>query len=152
MITNCKQKSGKTASTNTRKRPEILALLRSRKLDHPTADDVYFAMRKNFPAISLGTVYRNLNSLTQSGEISKINYPDPPARFDFTVAPHSHIICTECGRVYDAPSFNTADILKRLPRGFILESLSVNIAGICADCSKKFPSKNSKNIFHQERK
>ena len=40
-------------------RDSILEFLKTRK-DHPTADVVYMNVRKSFPNISLGTVYRNL--------------------------------------------------------------------------------------------
>ena len=36
--------------------------------EHPTADTVYMHVKEEFPNISLGTVYRNLNLLTDLGE------------------------------------------------------------------------------------
>ena len=39
---------------------------------HPTADMVYLHVKEQFPNISLGTVYRNLNLLSDMGEIIKI--------------------------------------------------------------------------------
>ena len=56
---------------------------------------------KNFPRISLGTVYRNLNLLADIGEITKITTPDGGDRFDAVTNPHYHVICTSCGRVID---------------------------------------------------
>ena len=40
--------------------------------EHPTADTVYMHVKEEFPNISLGTVYRNLNLLTDLGEAVKI--------------------------------------------------------------------------------
>ena len=83
----------------SRQREAILQFLMTRK-DHPTADAVYANIRKEFPNISLGTVYRNLSLLTELGEIIKI--PTEGAdRFDARVAPHNHFICKSCGRVMD---------------------------------------------------
>ena len=39
---------------------------------HPTADEIYSEVKKDLPAISLATVYRNLHSLAEDGDIQKI--------------------------------------------------------------------------------
>ena len=59
--------------------------------EHPTADTVYMHVKEEFPNISLGTVYRNLNLLTDLGEAVKITTPDGGDRFDGDVRPHNHI-------------------------------------------------------------
>lgn len=69
--------------------------------EHPTADMVYMHVRKEFPNISLGTVYRNLNLLTTIGEAVKITTPDGGDRFDGELMPHNHFVCTDCGCVLD---------------------------------------------------
>ena len=58
----------------SRQRESIKRFLMSR-YDHPTADTVYLHVRKEFPRISLGTVYRNLNLLADMGEAVKITTP-----------------------------------------------------------------------------
>lgn len=71
------------------------------RYDHPTAETVYMNVKKDFPNISLGTVYRNLSLLTELGEIQKISTGIGPDRFDGNTAPHYHVLCTKCGRVMD---------------------------------------------------
>ena len=61
--------------------------------DHPTADMVYMDVRETFPNISLGTVYRNLQLLTDLGEIQKLNIGDGVDHFDAKTFPHYHFIC-----------------------------------------------------------
>ena len=73
----------------SRQREAIKHYLASTK-EHPTADAVYMHVKKEFPNISLGTVYRNLNLLTDIGEAIKISTPDGGDRFDGTVQPHNH--------------------------------------------------------------
>ena len=51
----------------SRQRESIKASLMCRH-DHPTADALYASIREEFPNISLGTVYRNLNLLVETGE------------------------------------------------------------------------------------
>ena len=65
----------------SRQRESIKNYLATTK-EHPTADTVYLQMKKEFPNISLGTVYRNLNLLTEIGEAIKIPTPNGGDRVD----------------------------------------------------------------------
>jgi Fur family peroxide stress response transcriptional regulator len=69
--------------------------------EHPTADTVYLHVKEEFPNISLGTVYRNLNLLADIGEAIKITTPEGGDRFDGNTDPHYHVVCTACGKVDD---------------------------------------------------
>ena len=71
------------------------------RYDHPTAETVSLNIRREFPNISLGTVYRNLNLLAEIGEIQKLSPGIGPDRFDGNPAPHYHFICRHCGCVMD---------------------------------------------------
>lgn len=84
----------------SRQRASIKEYLMS-TVDHPTADTVYLHVRKEFPRISLGTVYRNLNLLADIGEAVKITTPYGGDRFDGRTEPHYHVVCTACGNVFD---------------------------------------------------
>lgn len=84
----------------SRQRESIKNFLMERH-DHPTADTVYMNMREQFPSISLGTVYRNLNLLVELGEIQKLNLNDGADRFDADTRPHYHFVCQQCQEVSD---------------------------------------------------
>ncbi|MDI3280460.1 MAG: transcriptional repressor [Bacillota bacterium] len=84
----------------TRQRQRILEVLRS-TTSHPTADWVYEQVRREIPDISLGTVYRNLKVLKESGEIMELNYGSTFSRYDGNPVNHYHFQCEECGRIYD---------------------------------------------------
>ena len=43
--------------------------------DHPTAEEIYDAAVKECPGLSLGTVYRNLNSLVDAGRVRRVSIP-----------------------------------------------------------------------------
>lgn len=58
----------------SKQREAIKNYLMSTK-EHPTADTVYLHVKEEFPNISLGTVYRNLNLLADIGEVTKISFP-----------------------------------------------------------------------------
>ena len=77
----------------SRQRESIKASLMSRK-DHPTADAVYASIREEFPNISLGTVYRNLNLLVELGEVQKLTFGDGKDHFDADTSLHT-TLCAE---------------------------------------------------------
>ena len=68
---------------------------------HPTANEVYDMVRKRLPRIGLGTVYRNLELMAESGIILKLEVGGTQKRFDATVENHYHIRCNSCGKVDD---------------------------------------------------
>lgn len=84
----------------SRQRAAILAFLKTRK-DHPTAEVIYNNIRETYPNISLGTVYRNLNFLSENGDILKISLEDDSAHFDGFTHPHCHFFCKECKNISD---------------------------------------------------
>ena len=114
--------------------------------DHPTADTVYMHVKKEFPNISLGTVYRNLNLLVELGEICKISTPDGGDRFDGTMTPHYHIFCTECGCVFDLVLDQMDEINKIANTKFdgIIENHSITFYGKCRKCIEKIQKNQTK--------
>ena len=123
----------------SKQREALLTLLRSTR-SHPSADWLYENLRKEFPNISLGTVYRNLNLLTDIGEALKITTPDGADRFDGCVKPHNHFFCTECRRVLDLDldMKEIEQINKAAATNFdgIIESSNTIFYGRCGDCIK----------------
>lgn len=124
----------------SRQRESIMKYLLATK-EHPTADMVYLHMRKEFPNISLGTVYRNLNVLTDIGEAIKIPAPDGGDRFDGTIMPHNHFFCTSCRKVLDLDldMRNIEQVNKAASQNFdgMIESSTIIFLGKCSDCIQK---------------
>lgn len=124
----------------SRQREAIKHYLASTK-EHPTADTVYLHVKEDFPNISLGTVYRNLNLLTDIGKAIKIPTPDGGDRFDGNVIPHNHFLCTSCGRLLDLElDMKSIEEVNRLAgENFdgIITSSSTLFYGECSDCIRK---------------
>lgn len=114
-----------------------------KKLDHPTATEIYEDIRKDYPNISLGTVYRNLGVMAESGEILRISLGDTPDRFDINIHEHLHVTCTRCGRVFDAESdklevfFEEVDKFLEESTGVQIESREMIFKGTCSICRKE---------------
>ncbi len=122
----------------TRQRETILQIVR-RAHSHPDAEEVYRLARRKLPAISLGTVYRNLKLLAESGEIREVQFLGGPARFDGMLAAHEHFCCTECGQIQDLEAtLSDADLTKmnRTIRGIVKE-YKLDYFGICSACVSK---------------
>jgi Fur family ferric uptake transcriptional regulator len=86
----------------TKQRQVILDQLKKHK-DHPGADVIYTEVRQILPRISLGTVYRNLEILSEAEVVSKLEYGSGQKRFDPDPLPHPHFRCLSCGKVEDVP-------------------------------------------------
>ena len=121
----------------TNQREIILQELKRLK-SHPTADELYEIVKKRLPRISLATVYRNLEQMSDAGIIKKVEYGGRQKRFDGNLSPHDHIHCIRCGRVADVLTRTDRDL-----RSFIIDASGfkviddhVEFIGICPDCQK----------------
>ena len=121
----------------SRQRESIKKFLMTRT-DHPTAEMIYENLRKEYPKISLGTVYRNLSLLSDIGEIQTISTGVGPDRFDGNPKPHYHFICKNCGQVMDLKMQGLEHINLLAQHEFpgIIEGHSVFFYGRCEACIK----------------
>lgn len=124
---------------NSKQRDAIKSFLMTR-YDHPTAETVYLNVKKDFPNISLGTVYRNLSLLSEIGEIQKLSTGIGPDRFDGNPAPHYHFICNHCGSVLDLDVTGLDHINVLASQNFDgeIEGHLIYFYGKCPDCKKTF--------------
>jgi Fur family peroxide stress response transcriptional regulator len=127
----------------SRQREAIKVFLAGRE-DHPTADTVYTNLQKQYPNISLGTVYRNLALLSTLGEIQKITTGYGADRFDGRTAPHNHFVCKKCQAVIDLKMENDPTILDTAARNFggHIDGYVMNFYGVCEKCLKEEESKH----------
>jgi len=120
---------------HSKQRELIYSFLATRK-DHPTADMVYANVRKSSPNISLGTVYRNLALLADSGQIQRLRLGDGIDRFDANLSPHYHFVCSSCGAVIDLDMEGIGEILKAAEKNFdgTVEGHVTYFYGRCGAC------------------
>lgn len=120
----------------SKQRKVILEELRKVKT-HPTADEVYDMVRKIIPRISLGTVYRNLEFLSNKGLVLKLGAPGAQKRFDGTPEPHPHIRCAVCTAVADVDcEVDIPEIPKEFTAGFKILNTNVEFVGVCPKCQE----------------
>jgi len=99
---------------------------------HPTAYDIYKAVKNKIPTISFATVYNNLKSMVLDGELIEI-ITDDKKRFDPDISLHDHFICIKCKNIIDIPkTVKNIDL-----KDFKVISYTTYIKGICNKCLKK---------------
>lgn len=122
----------------SRQRTSILRYLRSTD-SHPTAQEIFDKLRHEYPHLSLGTVYRNLNILVEQGEIRRMQYGSTFDRYDGHAEPHYHFICNICHKVYDLDVDPMQEMQRhvdsRSPHS--IHSHKVEFYGICEECKTK---------------
>lgn len=103
---------------------------------HPTANEVYDMVRKRLPRIGLGTVYRNLELMSDTGMILKLEVGGTQKRFDATVDPHYHIRCLSCGKVddIDIPMMTDINTIAAEKSRYQILGHHIEFTGLCSDC------------------
>jgi Fur family peroxide stress response transcriptional regulator len=122
----------------TVQRRVILEALAGRD-DHPTADEIWEAVRVRLPEVSRTTVYRVLEALVRLGLAVRICSPGTGARFEPRTHRHDHLVCVECELVMDveAPTLNTLPLPDVRKHAFEIHDFSTHFRGLCANCRRR---------------
>ena len=122
----------------SKQRKRILEVLQNTGT-HPTATWIYDELRKDFPDLSQGTVYRNLNILIDQGLVKKIDFGSTFDRFDANTSEHYHFICEKCGAIYDLemPIIYKLNEDVKDETNFEVHSHRIEFYGICEKCKRR---------------
>ena len=106
---------------------------------HPTASWIYDKVKKEFPDLSMGTVYRNLNILIEQGLVRKIDFGSTFDRYDANTAPHYHFICERCGSISDLaiPMDNSLHQKVERDSNLKVKRHRIEFFGLCESCSEE---------------
>lgn len=91
------------AEGNLKVTPQRVAILETllKMGNHPTADMLFSKLQKKEPNISLGTVYKTLETLAQQGIINKVKSDSGHLRYDAITDRHHHIFCSDTNSITD---------------------------------------------------
>ena len=111
---------------------------------HATADEIYEVIAAEHPNVSKATVYRNLNLLSETGYIRKIEIPGSADRFDHRCHDHCQVKCEKCGRVFDVDMEYVTGFEKRIKddKGFLFTGYDILFRGVCPDCQESSKQHN----------
>jgi Fur family peroxide stress response transcriptional regulator len=125
-----------TKSTKFRRTPQRLAIMKFLEGHpcHPSAEDVYEAVKIQFPTLSLATVYNTLETLRERGEIGS----DPAKkRFDTAAESHHHLICVRCRKIVDIPEKFSLVLSDKEKMGYKIIRSQVDFHGLCPQCQRR---------------
>ena len=122
--------------------PQRLAIVKilAKSDGHPSVEDIYGQIRKDFPTMSLATVYRNILLIKSLGEVLELGFPDGSNRYDGNRPnPHPHVICIKCKKIVD-PDVESVDEMKKEvaeETHFQILNHRLDFFGICSECLAK---------------
>lgn len=118
-------------------RQVVLETLRAQQR-HLTARELYEAARRDCPHLSLGTVYRNLNTLVEAGQAYRVAVPGQADRYDWETGPHHHFYCRACQQVQNI-ELDTSALETALAdcRDVRVEGYALLVTGLCSACAAR---------------
>ena len=111
---------------------------------HPNAEAIYNKLQPKYPTMSLATVYKTLDILSELGLVQVLNVGEESFRYDANTESHPHVHCTSCGRVDDIFGVDDAGFMSEVSSKTVysLESKQFYFYGIFPDCQKKLKKIN----------
>ncbi len=125
------------AMRNTNQRKAVLVALADLHGTHPTASEIYAAIKVRSSQIGLATVYRTLDAMVERGDVAAVR-TGSAVRYDLTHHHHHHLICQVCGKVTDVDASEVpAELITffEAETGFDLTDASIQLNGTCAACA-----------------
>ncbi len=122
--------------------PQRLAIIKilAKSEDHPTVEHIHAQIKKDFPTMSLATVYRNILLIKSLGEVLELGFPDGSNRYDGNRPyPHPHVVCIKCKKIVD-PDLDILDEMTNevaMETNFKILNHRLDFFGICSDCMEK---------------
>ena len=122
--------------------PQRLAILRTlvKSDGHPSVEEIYSVVVKDFPTTSLATVYKTITLLKDLGEVLELEFSHGSNRYDgIKPFPHPHVVCNSCKKIADPDleSLNamTAEVSEQT--GYKVINHRLDFYGLCPECQKE---------------
>ncbi|MGL5978516.1 MAG: Fur family transcriptional regulator [Erysipelotrichaceae bacterium] len=108
---------------------------------HMSADEIFQGLKSKGSLISLATVYRNLNILTELRVINKISHPRDGYVYDKSPLVHHHLYCKTCNQIFDAHIDEDEQFIEHAQErnNMKIEAYSITFWGVCNDCLQTGP-------------
>ena len=120
---------------NTRQRQAIKQVIE--RADRPLSpQEIHEAAAREAEGLGIATVYRTIKSLVEAGELTAVDVPGEPPRYEPAGKDHHHHFhCTRCGRVFEVEDC-PGKLQDLAPRGFRVEGHHLTLYGACAECGR----------------
>jgi len=110
------------------------------KHGHMSNDAIYEEMIKQYPSLSLATVYKNIILMVEKGVLAEVPITGQKSKYELVKEDHIHLVCTACGEVKDKPCNENADTFftsMAKNENFTLAKQQINLYGVCEKCEVK---------------
>ena len=102
--------------------------------NHPSADRLIKYIRESHPSISVGTIYKTLETFVDNKLVKRVKTEEDVMRYDIILDEHHHIYCTQTGKIADYFDEDLDQIIKAYLKnnpipGFELEEVKLSIIG-----------------------
>lgn len=107
---------------------------------HPSVEMIHDRLKKDYPSISLATIYRNVMLIKSLGEAIELGFPDGSNRYDGNKPyPHPHVICVRCKSIMDPDLDMVTDMTREVEAetGFEILNHRLDFFGVCPACKRK---------------
>lgn len=121
----------------TPQRMAILKYLISER-SHPTAEQIYKKVSREYPMMSLATVYTTLEVMKKLGFVEEMGFAKESARYDTDPTPHINLVCLKCGSIEDAEAEEALTALTAhvVPTRFTILGHRFELYGYCERCRR----------------
>jgi len=122
--------------------PQRMAILKvfAASENHPSVEQVYEQVQREFPMTSLATVYKTVTVLKDLGEILELGFGNGGNRYDGAKPyPHPHLICLRCQTIIDPDLGVVDDLPQELAQkyGYQIVNHRLDFYGICPRCQRE---------------
>ncbi len=116
--------------------PQRLAILNylSGNTSHPSAEDIYKAVLKQFPTMSFATIYNTIDALTAKGKVRILTVDPDKKRYDPNIEPHHHLFCVRCKNIVDVKEDFQLHLSSDITENFDVSSSLIEFHGTCKKC------------------
>jgi len=128
----------------TPQRLAILEYLDGNKM-HPSAEDIYNAVKKKFPTMSFATVYNTLETLRKRGLVRELSIDGERKRYDPDIEPHHHILCIKCRKIVDVQMEFDVPVPDEARQQFVIFGNHIEFYGLCVDCKSSSHGEDKQN-------
>lgn len=120
--------------------PRMVILETIDHVGHSSIEELSGSICKKYPSISLGTIYKNVESMSEKGLLTPIAIANEKQKYEITKTPHIHLVCKSCLNVMDK-SYMPIEALRRIAEasGFLLEREEITLYGLCPVCQQLQP-------------
>src|SRR5882724_1533744 len=104
---------------------------------HPSPEAIYDHVKEHIQSISLATVYKNIQTFIDSGMLRKVSTYHGALRVEPNLKPHHHLVCIRCKSILDVDEdkIDPVQLRHKLPRGFKVTRIAIDILGVCENCA-----------------